>query len=81
MCFLQGVSGGAIFFSASSSGFRLTLETRPVELKAPTQSWCDWFGVAMAALCSMKDRAVGRLAPGGRDLEKACGRFATFAGA
>jgi hypothetical protein len=37
-CFLHGVSGGAIFLLASSSGFRFTLEINPVELKAPTHN-------------------------------------------
>lgn len=38
VCFLHGVSGGTIFLSASSSGFRLILEMRPVELNAGIQS-------------------------------------------
>lgn len=38
VCFLHGVSGGASFLSASSSGFRLTFDISPVELKAPIQS-------------------------------------------
>jgi hypothetical protein len=65
-CFLHGVSGGAIFLSASSSGFRFTLEIRPVELKAPTHS-CDLLGVAIALEGSLG--LVGRVALRGRERE------------
>jgi hypothetical protein len=66
-CFLHGVSGGAIFLSASSSGFLLTLEMRPVELKAPTQSWF-WLGVAIALAISFG--RVGLVAFRGKEREK-----------
>ena len=70
---MHGVSGGAIFLSASSSsGFRLIFEIRPVELNAPTQS-CDLLGVASDFKESFVGR-VGLVAFKGRDREKGCGR-------
>lgn len=69
-CFLHGVSGGAIFLSASSSGLRLTFDIRPVELKAPTHS-CDLLGVAIDLIGSFE--RVGLVALSGRDLENGWG--------
>lgn len=73
VCFLQGVSGGASFLSASSSGFRLTLDIRPVELKAAIHSWWDRLGVATALVWSLVERAVGLVAFKGKDRENMCG--------